>query len=72
MAYERFQSGAEYFGNYSNNKQHGYGEYVWANGEVYKGNWVDGKKCGYGEWEGSNTSYKGEWNNGFVEGKGVY
>ncbi|CAD8115205.1 unnamed protein product [Paramecium sonneborni] len=72
QGYEKFSNGAKYYGSYENNKQNGYGEYFWVNGEHYKGNWIDGKRSGYGEWISSNQYYKGEWNNDYVEGKGVY
>eukprot|EP01084_Bolivina_argentea_P243093 407590_1 len=39
-----------YEGEWKDDKPHGYGKEVYANGSVYEGEWKDGKKHGYGKY----------------------
>lgn len=51
----------------------GYGVYKYLNGDVYEGDFVDGKRHGLGEYIYSDNSYyRGEWENDFKCGRGVY
>lgn len=34
-----------YHGSYQNDKKHGFGVYVWADGRAYVGDWYEGKQA---------------------------
>ena len=38
-----------YEGQFKNDIYHGYGRYIYSNGNFYLGNWVDGKRSGWGK-----------------------
>lgn len=57
-----------YKGEYKDNKKHGFGEFVWANGARYTGHFRNGKREGYGEYiDENNKSYKGRWKEGCLD-----
>ena len=41
--------GRHYFGEYKNDKKHGFGEFSWSNGRKYVGEWMNGKFHGSGK-----------------------
>lgn len=57
-----------YEGQFKNDVYHGYGRYIFANGNYYVGNWVDGKRSGWGKLvDKSGKVYEGMWqSNKFV------
>ena len=44
-----------YLGETINGVKHGWGLYIWANGDCLFGEWKNGRKCGYGMRKFSNT-----------------
>lgn len=51
-----------YEGQFKNDIYHGYGRYIYANGNYYIGSWVDGKRSGYGKLvDKSGRVYEGMW-----------
>ena len=45
-----------------NDIYHGYGRYIYSNGNFYIGNWVDGKRSGWGKLvDKSGKTYEGMW-----------
>ena len=42
-------NGAEYTGEWLEDKQDGYGEMKWPNGAIYSGEWINGEKSGQGK-----------------------
>ena len=43
-----YKDGSFYEGNFSKDKFHGKGKYVWNNDEMYEGGWIDNKFEGFG------------------------
>lgn len=58
-----------YEGEWLNNKIHGQGKYVWADGRVYFGSWEENKMHGYGQllWP-DGRQYDGEFVNDVKQG----
>ena len=58
----KYSNGDQYIGSFNaSGNQHGYGVYIWANGEKYEGNWKDGKFDGYGVYfYASGSRYEGK------------
>ena len=56
--------------DFLNDKRHGYGVYMFSNGDKYEGNWKNGKKHGYGvsTWY-SGRKYEGDWQNNNKHGQ---
>lgn len=51
-----------YEGQFKNDIYHGYGRYIYSNGNYYIGNWVDGKRQGRGKLvDKSGKVYEGMW-----------
>jgi len=51
-----------YEGQFKNDIYHGYGRYIYSNGNYYIGNWVDGKRSGWGKLvDKSGKTYEGMW-----------
>jgi len=51
-----------YEGQFKNDIYHGYGRYIYSNGNYYLGNWVDGKRSGWGKLvDKSGKIYEGMW-----------
>lgn len=68
--------GTVYKGEWQNNKKHGYGIQVWANGNKYEGDWARGFREGHGVfWVKLNgklrKEYAGNWKRGLKDGLGV-
>lgn len=67
---------SSYIGYYKNNLKHGYGKYIYYNGDIYEGNFIDGVKCGKGKFishnEYGSLIYEGEWKNDMKNGFGKY
>ena len=62
-----------YYGNAQFGNKHGYGIYVWNDGEYYEGNWENDNKHGVGRYAWSDGSfYEGQWKNNERNGKGVF
>jgi hypothetical protein len=69
--------GTVYKGEWQNNKKHGYGIQVWANGNKYEGDWSRGFREGHGVfWVKKNKKlqkqYAGNWKRGLKDGLGVF
>ena len=41
-------AGDLYTGQWEGDRKHGYGRYVWSDGDVYEGEFRDGEQCGRG------------------------
>jgi len=55
------------------NKRHGKGTQVWADGSMYVGTWRDGKAEGKGRLiHADGDAYEGEWKNDEADGRGIY
>lgn len=51
-----------YEGQFKNDIYHGYGRYIYSNGNYYIGNWVDGKRSGWAKLvDKSGKVYEGMW-----------
>ena len=52
-----------YEGQLKNDIYHGYGRFIYSNGNYYEGQWVNGKKQGLGKLEDSSNCkiYDGFW-----------
>ena len=50
-----------YFGDWKDDKAHGFGIFVDGQGSMYEGQWVKGMKHGYGveQWEYNKIIYSG-------------
>ena len=57
-------------GEWENNKPHGKGKEIRANGDVYEGDFIQGKRHGKGKYTTPGYSYEGEWINNQRHGKG--
>ena len=69
----QFADGREYSGAFKNNQKHGYGNFVWPNGNRYTGNFRDDKMQGAGEFYFSDDRmYIGEFNNNNKDGMGQF
>ena len=54
-----------YHGEYENDKKHGYGVYLWADGRAYVGDWIEGKQADERIYILPNgTSRRGKWEDG--------
>ena len=54
-----------YEGQFKNDVYHGYGRYIYSNGNYYIGNWIDGKRSGWGKLVDRNGKiYEGMWKYG--------
>jgi hypothetical protein len=59
-------------GNWVEDRVHGNGEHVYANGNRYSGDWVDGKITGYGVLTfADGETYEGELKDGRMQGRGT-
>jgi hypothetical protein len=64
----KFNSGAEYSGNFSAGAFHGQGKYTFPDGAYYNGDWNMNKMHGKGEYvDANNVSYKGDFFNGLYD-----
>ena len=62
-----------YTGELKDGKQHGWGTYIYKNGDIYKGQWINGKRKGQGKYTWKNgASYEGQWKDGKKHGQGTY
>jgi hypothetical protein len=62
----------KYVGNWVDSVQEGYGEEIYADGDVYKGNFKRGLKSGYGKFIWADgTCYEGNFENDLLCGKGT-
>lgn len=53
-----------YEGQLRDDVYHGFGRYIYSNGNYYIGNWADGKRCGKGKLvDTSGKIYEGMWKN---------
>ena len=53
-----------YEGQLRDDVYHGFGRYIYSNGNYYIGNWVDGKRCGQGKLVTTEGKiYEGIWKN---------
>ena len=43
MGYFVWPDGRTYYGEYLDDKKHGFGEFKYADGRMYAGNWLHGK-----------------------------
>lgn len=51
-----------YEGQFKNDTYHGYGRYIYSNGNYYVGNWQFGKRQGWGKLvDRSGRVYEGQW-----------
>ena len=51
-----------YEGQFRNDIYHGYGRYIYSNGNYYIGSWQDGKRSGWGKLvDRSGKVYEGMW-----------
>ena len=69
---EIYKNGNSYFGQFLNNKPHGFGTLINANGDKYIGQWENGKKSGFGKLISSDGEiYIGEFLNNKKNGQGI-
>ena len=62
---EQWADGAQYNGEWRDNKMHGKGEFRWADGRVYNGEYVNDKKHGKGVYSWPDgRMYQGQFHNG--------
>lgn len=61
-----------YYGQYENNRRHGWGEFVFRDGSLYEGMWENDMMSGFGRLIRKNCFYEGEVNAGRACGKGNY
>lgn len=60
-----------YEGDYVDDRKCGFGQFVWASGNIYKGEYKDDEREGYGEMYWTDGScYQGEWIRGIQHGYG--
>ena len=70
---DNYPSGSRYIGEWKDGKEHGQGNFIWADGEEYIGQWMNGKKHGRGTYTyPSGSKYVGQWMNGKKHGQGTY
>ena len=51
-----------YEGQFKDDIYHGYGRFIYSNGNYYIGQWVDGKRSGYGKLiDKQGRVYEGQW-----------
>jgi hypothetical protein len=61
----------EYDGKYQKDKKHGYGVFVWSNGNIYKGEYKNDERNGHGEMRWADGAmYVGQWSKGMIHGLG--
>ena len=69
---EIYKNGNSYFGQFLNNKPHGFGTLIDANGDKYIGQWENGKKSWFGKLIFSDGQiYIGEFLNNKKNGQGI-
>lgn len=63
-----------YIGKWHQGKRHGYGKYVFPNGDVFEGEWKMDVRNGKGKitYINDHSVYVGDWKNGKKDGQGVY
>lgn len=62
-----------YEGDWENDLMHGYGIYIYSNGDMYEGEFSNNKQEGYGKYTFSDGSrYEGGWKNHRMHGTGKY
>ena len=62
-----------YEGGYLNGRQHGYGTYIWPDGDRYEGEYRNGKKHGHGTFTWADGDrYQGEYRDAKLHGWGVF
>ena len=62
-----------YEGEWVDDRIHGKGKPVYANGNVYDGEWLDGRIQGYGTLTyADGDKYIGQWQDGKMNGQGTY
>ena len=66
----KYQSGAEYYGQWSYGKMKGRGTYTLSNGDTYDGYWNNNAINGYGTFTSADGVYIGEFRDGSIQGKG--
>ena len=65
-------SSGRFIGNFSKNKENGFGTKVFNDGSIYSGDWKDGLQNGKGELKWANGDvYFGDFQNGFRHGRGT-
>ena len=73
---ETYANGNSYFGQFLNDKAHGFGTLIEANGDKYIGQWENGEMNGQGTYiwgpksKKSGDKYIGQWENGIISGFG--
>ena len=68
-----WDSGAQYSGEWRNQKRHGHGTFTYNSGETYSGDWVNNQKHGQGTYIWLNGSrFTGGWRNNKAHGEGIY
>lgn len=68
-----WENGDEYYGEFKNNKMHGYGTYYYKSGNEYDGDWKNDKKHGFGNYYWNDgDKYVGDFLNDKKHGKGRY
>ena len=66
-------TGEIYAGEWKDDKRHGQGTFIWADGEKYVGEYKDGKRTGKGTYTyASGDKYVGEYKDGVKSGQGTY
>ena len=69
----RVIDGREFDGEWSENKMHGSGIFLWKDGRKYEGQYVDDKKEGKGTFTWPDgRKYEGDWKLGKQHGNGGY
>ena len=64
---------ANYTGEWSEGKKHGFGKMVWKDGSKYRGDWRDDLPEGKGEYQWSNgNKFVGQFHQGLPSGEGVF
>jgi len=77
----KWEPGNRYFGEWEDNKKHGFGTQTWSNGNKYEGEWVNGKRQGKGTFwkydeqfdqnDHLRKIYTGEWHGSKKHGFGI-
>lgn len=65
------EGGDKYVGDFVNNKFEGSGRYSFAGGDWYEGDWKNGLQDGTGEYKSKKFHYKGQWEEGWINGNGL-
>jgi hypothetical protein len=72
LYFSESSEGLRYEGEWLAGQRHGYGQYVWRNGNRYLGSFVDGQRSGAGVLFFANGNrFEGAFSDGFANGHGV-